>query len=185
MAPPAPLKCLKRDCDWITPQCPNWDQMSRLMDVHIHMEHPGDTPAPSLQAAAGAGTGVKSGKLAAGPENCLMMKKTRDFTNSVRSKSSSDLVAPSWILLEMTFKFKTKNAHIVDKSDMAIVPLLRSGKLSVLLGTNNVLNATFQIITQHCVGKNEMELQMLSNLRRNVPLSQNPITITRISDFLP
>ena len=63
MAPPAPLKCLKRDCDWITPQCPNWDQMSRLMDVHIHMEHPGDTPAPSLQAAAGAGTGVKSEKL--------------------------------------------------------------------------------------------------------------------------
>ena len=111
-----------------------------------------------------------------------MKKKTRDFTSSVHSKSSSDLPALMLILLEMIFRFKTKNVHTVEKLDMAIVPLLRSGKLSVLPGANNVQNASIQIITQRCVGKTEMEMQMLSILR-NVLLSQNQIM--RNLDFSP
>ena len=63
MPQPAPLKCLKRDCDWITPQCPQWDQMMRLMEGHLWAEHPGDTPPPSLHAAPGGGATAKTEKL--------------------------------------------------------------------------------------------------------------------------
>ena len=63
MPQPAPLKCLKRDCDWITPQCPQWDQMMRLMEGHLWAEHPGDTPPPSLHATPGGGATAKTEKL--------------------------------------------------------------------------------------------------------------------------
>ena len=52
--PPTPLECPKTDCDYKTPtNCPDWDKMLKLMELHTMAEHSG---AP--QSLSGAGSNV-------------------------------------------------------------------------------------------------------------------------------
>ena len=59
--PPVPLECTKEGCDWKTPvNCPDWEKMIKLLELHTIAEHGGTT---RLQDAGGASSAPRLEKL--------------------------------------------------------------------------------------------------------------------------
>ena len=50
--PPAPLDCTKAECDWKTPaNCPDWDKMIKMLELHIVAQHGGQNSTSASSAA--------------------------------------------------------------------------------------------------------------------------------------
>ena len=49
--PPAPIECTKEGCLWTTPQnCPDWDKMVKLLELHTIAEHSSGTISTAANA---------------------------------------------------------------------------------------------------------------------------------------
>ena len=49
--PPTPLSCSKAGCDFSTPtNCPDWDKMVKLLELHTAAEHGAPTTAATRTA---------------------------------------------------------------------------------------------------------------------------------------
>ena len=55
MGNPEPLACGKADCDYTTPpNCPNWEHMIKVLELHVRAEHGGSGDQQQVQGRAGA-----------------------------------------------------------------------------------------------------------------------------------